>query len=583
MSAAVSPQSDRKLPGLQRCAVPSRPPTWRLTLCACVALVVLAVAIRAGVVMHAVLDPDESEHLNAAWLVGQGHVPYRDFWDHHMPFFYYVFAPVTWWSGERPLVYFLARAVMSLTAGATLLLVYRLARRVSPTVALAAVGLLAILPRFVEKTTEVRPDVPALVAWLGAMLALVRWREQGRPVWLWGAGFALGVATAFNLKTVYGGLGALAAAALASAAAGPGASRRVLGASGRLIGGFVVVPAGMAAWLWLTGGVSAIVAFVVEVGGANLRFVDFGMQWPVDHAGLGFLGLALGGLGLTLRRERWGVLTHPAHGPLVVPLLTISIILALPTTPGVAKHAWLPVLAGLAIYAGIAIAALLETSAAAGPRLRWPLLWAALVVGVGVPAGHGVQSALHRANDEQQRVMRLELTETCPGEPVLDGTVLAVFRPPAHRYRTLISGVRLWIARGAVSEAVLIDDLTRTRPRVAYPDVRVRAVVGMYDFVKRHYVAQPDGLWRLGARVAVSAGSGPSQAAVELLAPGWYRLVSSPGLTIAIDGTLAPARLIHLTAGPHVVSSMGSAGTITLIAATCAERLAMGRPSGAVD
>src|SRR5205823_265979 len=78
-------------------------------------------------------------------------------------------------------VYLAGRAAMALTAVASLVVVYRLGRRFSETAARAAVLVLAFLPRFVEKTTEVRPAAPALVAWLLAVVGLVRGGAEGRP------------------------------------------------------------------------------------------------------------------------------------------------------------------------------------------------------------------------------------------------------------------------------------------------------------------------------------------------------------------------------------------------------------------
>jgi len=38
-------------------------------------------------------NPDEFEHLHASWLVASGHLPYRDFFEHHTPGLYYLLAP----------------------------------------------------------------------------------------------------------------------------------------------------------------------------------------------------------------------------------------------------------------------------------------------------------------------------------------------------------------------------------------------------------------------------------------------------------------------------------------------------------
>lgn len=38
---------------------------------------------------------DHAEHIHASWLVWQGQVPYRDFFEHHNPLLWYIFAPIT--------------------------------------------------------------------------------------------------------------------------------------------------------------------------------------------------------------------------------------------------------------------------------------------------------------------------------------------------------------------------------------------------------------------------------------------------------------------------------------------------------
>ena len=80
------------------------------------ALATLAVVLRIGVLLNRRIDPDESQHLHVAWLITQGQVPYRDFWEHHLPFFHYAMAPLTLWLAERPSVYFAARCVMVVLA-----------------------------------------------------------------------------------------------------------------------------------------------------------------------------------------------------------------------------------------------------------------------------------------------------------------------------------------------------------------------------------------------------------------------------------------------------------------------------------
>src|SRR5262249_57043293 len=155
--------------------------------------------------------PDESQHLHVAWLIGQGRVPYADFWEHHMPLLPLALAPVTRWFADRPDIYFVARTIMAATSVATFCLVYVLGGRVGPGVGIVAVALLAVQVRFLQHVIQVRPDAPALVTWLFTVLMLVRWRGGERGRWLWVSALALGVTAALTPQAAFPRLGALAA------------------------------------------------------------------------------------------------------------------------------------------------------------------------------------------------------------------------------------------------------------------------------------------------------------------------------------------------------------------------------------
>jgi hypothetical protein len=566
------PSTQRRHPGTAGEAAPTgaaAPAGLHRSPAILAALIGLATAIRAGVVLNASLNPDESEHLHATWLVGDGRVPFLDFWDHHAPLLFYLLAPLTRWLPDTPNVYFVARAVMVVTSGVALVLVYRLACRLSTSAAMAAVLLLAFLPRFVDKTTEVRPDVPALVAWLAALLALVRWRERAAPAWLWIAGFALGGAVALNLKAAYGAVGVAVVVALASRGDGAGAVRRAAAGLARLVAGAAVLPGAVVMTLWLDGGRAALEALVTEVVVGNLRFVDFRKELPLGGS-LGLVALAIGGIAMTARREG-RLLTHPLHGPLLVPMGVISLGLLLPTTPGVGVYAWLPVLTPAAAYAGLALTALLDRAASGAIRPR-VVAAAALVAGLVVPAAYSSKLALVEDNADQLGTMRALLRHACPGEPVLDGTALYVFRPPAYRHRVFILGIREWIATGVIAEEQLVEEIRRARPRVAYPDRRLRAILQVAAFVERHYVPHPDGILVPGATITVPGGPSGGRVTVDLVAAGPYRLMLTDGLAVTIDGTPARRGMMELGAGPHAIAWTGPPGTIRLAAATCLER-----------
>src|SRR5262249_9788933 len=290
--------------------------------------------------------------------------------------------------------------------------------------------------------------------------------------------------------------------------------------------------------------------------------------WPVYGSELGAFFAAAFGLGLVLRVRGAGVLEHPVHGPLLVPALTSAVILLLPRTPAVYQHAWLPLLPVIAVYAGLALATLAEWARREPTRGRNGLVLAAVAVAVILPAAETAVFALRDQNAADLRLMRKELRLACPGEAVLDGTALYVFRPAAYRYGALIRGVREWVARGAIPEEVIADDMRVARAPVAHVDFRIRGMVGpVADLLRRYYVTGPDDLLVAGAEIRATEGDG--DATIDLLAPGPYLLTAGPGLDVSIGGAPVRPGWLALAPGRHEVAWRGRGGGIRLTVATC--------------
>src|SRR5215831_4152264 len=338
----------------------------------------------AAVIAHARLDPDESQHLHAAWLVGQGRVPYRDFWEHHMPLLHYALAPVTRAVPEGPAIYFVGRALMSLAAGAALALVCLLGRRLGPEVGVAAVILLGVQWRFLQHGTAVRPDGPALLAWLGALSMLVRWRERGGTRALVAAGFWLGVVAALTPKAAFVALGAVLVVVAASIGPAPAAAR-IARALAWLALGLSIPLSILVIALGVTGGAGTLSSFMRDVIWTNLGFPDFIKQTPIGGEGVGFALLALAGVAMTFREHGWRALQHPVHGPLLIPAAVVAVILALPTTPAVYTYTWLPVVAVASIYAGRALVMCLGRWGLREDRRAAAMAIAALAAAIVVP------------------------------------------------------------------------------------------------------------------------------------------------------------------------------------------------------
>jgi Dolichyl-phosphate-mannose-protein mannosyltransferase len=538
-----------------------------------VALVGLGLAgLGAAVALHAKLDPDESQHLHAAWLVAQGRVPYRDFWEHHMPLFHYALAPLLDRVPEGPAIYFAGRSIMGLVAAGTLALVYTLGGRLGPGVGAAAVVLLAVQFRFLQHSILVRPDGPALLTWLAAVAMLVRWREHERPRRLLAAGFWLGATAALTPKAAFVGLGAVAVV-LAASIRPPPVTGRMARRLAWLAMGTAAPLAALMLWLGVAGGGGTLRAFAQDVIVANLGFPDFVKQTPIGGEAVGFALLGLAGVAIAIREHGWRVLQHPLHGPLLIPAVVVSVILAMPTTPAVYTYTWLPVLASGSCYAGYAFVAGVERwrggEGRRGAALAALIVAGALVVPVVVV---GVLAfPRNRANEADLRLMRRELAYACPGDAVLDGGPLAVFRRTALRYPSLVRGVRTWIARGVISVEALADDLRRSRAPVGVFDSRLRSVDGpVAALIATYYVREPDGLLVAGASLSVTERVG--EAAVDVLVPARYAVTAPPGLRVSVDGASLASPMIWLSEGRRHISWSGGPGTIRLAIVPCAEQ-----------
>lgn len=69
---------------------------------------------------------DDLEHIHASWLVWQGLIPYTDFFEHHHPLMWFLFAPLVGLMSGKLFVFFIIRFIMCGVSIATLYVVYRL-------------------------------------------------------------------------------------------------------------------------------------------------------------------------------------------------------------------------------------------------------------------------------------------------------------------------------------------------------------------------------------------------------------------------------------------------------------------------
>jgi hypothetical protein len=112
------------------------------------------------IMLHVRINPDEIEHLHSAWYIKNGYLPFKDFFQHHNPFLWYLLVPLPGLSSENPEVIIQARGLMTIFLLATAVMASVCAKKIGGerTHALLAYVIMYSVLFFVVKSIEVRPD-----------------------------------------------------------------------------------------------------------------------------------------------------------------------------------------------------------------------------------------------------------------------------------------------------------------------------------------------------------------------------------------------------------------------------------------
>jgi hypothetical protein len=162
--------------------------------------VAAAAVLRIVLALHYRIDSDETQHLHVVWAWSQGLLPYRDFFDNHMPLFHILCVPLLRLAGERPETILMVRLAMVPMFVAMVLLTYRItASMYSKRAAVWATAIGCLAPQFFLSSIEFRTDILWASSWLAAVAILVCGPLTSRRFAL--AGLALGIAAATSAKT----------------------------------------------------------------------------------------------------------------------------------------------------------------------------------------------------------------------------------------------------------------------------------------------------------------------------------------------------------------------------------------------
>ncbi|MDG1048993.1 MAG: glycosyltransferase family 39 protein [Planctomycetota bacterium] len=175
-------------------------------------LVLLFVAVlllyRIPLLLERGFDVDETQHLHGAYSISRGLTPHVDYFEHHSSWFAWLLSGPLELIGPSWEALMVSRGLMAACAAAGLMLTFALARRFGGgMIPAVAVALQATTLLFVEKSMEIRPDVPAAALWTLAVLLTVDGLRGGPRRSFAGAGVALGFGLLFTFKLAFGAIG----------------------------------------------------------------------------------------------------------------------------------------------------------------------------------------------------------------------------------------------------------------------------------------------------------------------------------------------------------------------------------------
>jgi hypothetical protein len=391
-------------------------------------------------------DPDEFQHLHAAWAIAHGMLPYRDYFDHHPPALHFLLVPLFRGlavDGDfHDAVRLLIRARLAAWActGVLLATTFVLARRAAGArKAWAALLLLSNTPVFLDKSLEVRPDVPAALLLVAA--ALILCGQPGaelRSRRVAGGGLLMGLAVLFTPKVVFALPGFCVAIAWPMVA-----GRRPRGKALARLG---LLAAGIAAPV-------AIVLVYFAARGALEEFLHCNVEVPLAWrrgSGPGELiaavlrsnpPLLLGLPGIAL--FCWTGVAQRRADALLLGWSSMGFLAGVFLIPEIAGQYLLLLLPFFTILAG---AVLMDLFGGAAARLGGgarSALAALLLAALSVDPLRRQAETFLSTNAEQLDRLSFVLRNSEPSEAVMDGfSGLGVFRPHAYYYYFLLGKIR---------------------------------------------------------------------------------------------------------------------------------------------
>lgn len=429
---------------------------------------------------------DELEFFRATRWVGEGQVPFRDFWEHHTPLQWLVFAPVARLFASGPGA--VSIVVMRWVQVALWIGIFALVIRLSGKKRWWALAFLVVSPLFVRSAIEYRVDVLCNVLYFAAIVVAIKRR------WVvFGALMSLAVLA--NMRS----------APLVMITAGlllMWDSReerwRWNGSALWMLAGVAAVATPFVGWLAITrawtpflDGIFGYNAASSRVQNMNTLYQFAAPLWQLDLAAIVLVCAAIAGCVLALRQIR-----RPGLQQILALLFIGSLITIAVMDVQYEYH-----------FQGVYLL-MVPLAAATFARLqRWQ--WLAVVTAAValllsiLPVASG---SFGGAMKYQDFVMREVDRRTTSRDRVFEGTGYALRREPAHRYWFLATGVRFLSAQGLITRY----DIAADPPAAVIYNLRMQLWFEIFPksaaYAVRHYVPLTRDLWVPGMTETLDPG-----------------------------------------------------------------------------
>jgi hypothetical protein len=490
------------------------------------------------------LTVDEIEYFRATDWVAHGLVPYRDFFEHHLPLQWYLFAPAAWIVRSPGAAAIVSMRLFQLPLWViTFVALARWIRRDGHSPAVAVAALLASM-LFVMPAIEYRVDTVSVCAMVLALAAAERHPFAG--------GTLASLAVLANLRFAPVAAVALIVCAVVDLDARrwrmPGLRRSLL-----TIIGAALPCAAYGSYLWVTGSwapfYSEIVAGNVAMdrlaSGHAASTLPMLANALIGGLDIGTVLLAAGAIVVVCTSD-W---RHPGRAQIAAAVAAANLLFVLFMSVQYFYHFELTLVLCTFLVAHLRHRA-----------VGWIVLASALLAVVFT--ARGSRSAIR----VQDAIMREANAAASPAESVLDGSGFAIRRRPAYRYWFLPLGVRLRAAAGEIDPyrpAMLMSD----PPGAVVIDLRLAGWLDQWPELRRavirHYVPRWRNVWVPGGSGVIGPGGTVS---IDVIRDGAYELIARPqlvghpwfhnpvgtafvGETLTVDAAAVPPAALTTNAG----------------------------------